>query len=1092
MKKILLTLLSGLAFAAAGAPVPPPGWELQVDTGVLKAGDASLDLLLFHSDWTPFFNGHSGTAPKWTEKASGLVRSGVLAGYRIEQEWDETPGNWQCSYTVSRQQNAPELQLATMVVRLPVAAYAGVPLLWNGKPVLLPESYGQPSLKNGSLRQIRIPTRDGYNVVISGKFSAGLYDDRRYNNAEYVLRLPLQPAANTAGTLRFTIAGWKNETEFNPVGLETTANMAFRDEQPGDGKGGWSDQGDNDLRNLPIGNGIFGGVPFRIANPETTDGKSCIVLGTTKQKSFPAEASVVLNGTCGAALYLLHASAWGRSSGPLGELTVHYTDGSLEYFPVGFDNEVGNWWYPRGRANGAIAWQSNNGEAEIGLYLSQFRLKTRPVEKIVLRNIMPSSAQGLWMIAGMTLGPILPHRMPCTAEPKVMTANDQWRPVNDSPQVIPGSALDFSELVPPNAGSVGRPEIKGDHFELPGRPGKKMRFWGINLCFGTNTLPAEKADKLADILRRTGYNSVRLHHYDVMLTGAGKSSLDFSPEALDRFAYLFSAMKRAGMYITMDLFSARVIREGEIPGFPANADYKTWVLLSDDAFANWKEFTRRLLTHINPYTGLALGRDPALISICLVNENGISPEGIRANPKLNALFSGLFNRWTAAHPEKIAGLSPRQQEFRCLSELLIERHRQMKEYLHEIGVDLPVTSFNDNRTMYGAMIRDSLDVVDNHSYADHPGFGATPWQMPFTFTQRSAVEAMIPNPTGIFPTRRYGAPFFMTELDFSYPNHYRAEGGPILGAYGALQGADGMWDFAYSHEGSWSDVINSPVPINTFDLAWDPTRRLSQRLVSALFLRGDAREATERIVFAIGDGGFASERQVNQEQARFGLYAKVGYIRWNCPKHPACRTIQNELLAANVPLLSYPEVSDPTMHAYLRNSYVPPTKFFDPARKRIMSSTGEILCDGAAGKLEVRTPRTECFVFSNTGKASGNFLKIEHLDKNPLTVGAIALNGASLSESSRILLLHLCDVQNSGAVFGDSEGKVWKEKGNAPALAQQTRSRLRLPNGNYTVYPLRFDGSRLAPLPPEADGSWLLDTFHGDVGVVMAYELVRE
>ena len=51
----------------------------------------------------------------------------------------------------------------------------------------------------------------------------------------------LAPAAGTTG-----------ETAMY-VDLSKVANMGFLDETADDGKGGWTDQGGNDFRNMPVG-----------------------------------------------------------------------------------------------------------------------------------------------------------------------------------------------------------------------------------------------------------------------------------------------------------------------------------------------------------------------------------------------------------------------------------------------------------------------------------------------------------------------------------------------------------------------------------------------------------------------------------------------------------------------------------------------------------------------------------------------------------------------------------------------------------------------------------------------------------------------
>ena len=63
---------------------------------------------------------------------------------------------------------------------------------------------------------------------------------------------------------------------FHAVDLAPAVNRGFADEEPDDGQGGWTDEGPNDMRNLPTGEWRLNGVPFRILGPGDHQGKSCL------------------------------------------------------------------------------------------------------------------------------------------------------------------------------------------------------------------------------------------------------------------------------------------------------------------------------------------------------------------------------------------------------------------------------------------------------------------------------------------------------------------------------------------------------------------------------------------------------------------------------------------------------------------------------------------------------------------------------------------------------------------------------------------------------------------------------------------------
>ena len=114
------------------------------------------------------------------------------------------------------------------------------------------------------------------------------------------------------------------------------------------------------------------------------------------------------------------------------------------------------------------------------------------------------------------------------------------------------SALDFSFLNHVPAGKFGRVVAEGDHFEFAERPGEPVRFYGVNLCWSAHELTHAQSDLLAVRLARLGFNSVRIHHYDMMLTERAQNRLEFDAERLDRLDYLIARLKEAGIYVTID------------------------------------------------------------------------------------------------------------------------------------------------------------------------------------------------------------------------------------------------------------------------------------------------------------------------------------------------------------------------------------------------------------------------------------------------------------------------------------------------------------------------------------------------------------
>ena len=197
-------------------------------------------------------------------------------------------------------------------------------------------------------------------------------------------------------------------------------------------------------------------------------------------------------------------------------------------------------------------------------------------------------------------------------------------------------ALDFSHLLDAPAGCHGFVRVKKGHFYF--EDGKRAKFLGFNIATRSNTPTHEDAEKLAARLASMGVNVIRLHAADAPIgEGAGNWSscreaplLDydkgttrvFNPEGLDRFDYLFAKLKEKGIYLHIDLIVARAFLEGDGLEYPGSipACMKRYPMYNARLIELQKEYARELLCHVNPYTGLALKDDPAVMTVQMNNE----------------------------------------------------------------------------------------------------------------------------------------------------------------------------------------------------------------------------------------------------------------------------------------------------------------------------------------------------------------------------------------------------------------------------------------------------------------------------------------
>ena len=133
--------------------------------------------------------------------------------------------------------------------------------------------------------------------------------------------------------------GREGETYFT-VDLDKHVNRPLRDEVEGDGKGGWTDQGPNDMRRLPTGRQVLEGVPFQIG-----EGANGAIILKSGNVNLPAPDKVRIPvGRKAEALYLLHTVAWAPSSGdPLFKYVIRVGGKTIEV-PIRGGMEILDWW----------------------------------------------------------------------------------------------------------------------------------------------------------------------------------------------------------------------------------------------------------------------------------------------------------------------------------------------------------------------------------------------------------------------------------------------------------------------------------------------------------------------------------------------------------------------------------------------------------------------------------------------------------------------------------------------------------------------------------------------------------------------------
>ncbi len=1109
---------SGLSLFAAGwlcAAVAAPKEPVAVTPkGSLKIDELTLSVSCFKpvswsssSQESKYFTVQESSGKAADYRMTGLFRIPDLPEAAFTETLRrESPTLWKYRAEIGFTA-AAELAQIGLCTSMPIDRFCGREFLIDGKKVVLPLEHKEGTsqmISGGKVAEIVIPTINN-KITLRGQFEIILQDNRAYKGDSYSLRILFTPSRGkiTASALDLSIA--VEPFRSSPLDLSAVANMGFTDDKDGDGKGGWTDQGaENDLRMIPTGKQRWAGGDFMILDPAKNNGKSCLVLAGPSRGYFPKEANAAqAKPVQGGYLYLLHALAWPSDTKEIGTVTVTYADGTETRIPVN-GSDVGNWWSPASRRNGEVVWTGENKSAFVGLYRSAYPIENKPIKSIAFR----STGVSVWGIVGASVSN---ERVPkLLAAPAYIIEGKDWKPIVYHKDFQKGSILDASNRLDAPAGKYGPLVVRGDKTVFRDRPDVPVRFYGANFCGTGQYLDKEWAERLADRIAALGYNAVRFHHHDNTLTQRkeGGRSTDLNPQTLDQLDYLIACFKKRGIYFTTDLYVSRWTNKGEIPEFPnlsfANKTYKPLVFVLDSAMENWKTFSKNWLTHVNPYTGLALKDEPALLSLSLVNEDNII-SCWSATPESTKLFLDRFEEWKKAKGIKGGDASGGDVLF---SQFLVETYNkgfdEMKKFVRDLGVTTMISDQNMSTQPLLSTMRAQYDYVDNHFYWDHPSFPETKWQLPSAASNLSAISKEASAPGRIAPTRLLDKPMAITEFDYAKPNFFRAEGAVLTGAYAALQDWDALYQFAYAH--SRDKVVRDDVTEGHFDTSTDVVKSLAQRIGVRLFLDREMKPApvTFAAVLTGGEGmSFATE--YSNEINRLGLIARVGTLIVpdgkldSLPGNPAglLDTGMNFPAAqSSLPVFKAATSDKDTLAAMTAAGVLKP-EWYDAEKGVFNASNGQITLDSKKETFKAVTPSCEALILPAKMQGEGAFMKVNNqVGRGVFSV--MSADGKPLTESGRILLLHLTDSQASKLKFNSDKMVQMDKWGTTPFLAARGEAEIELaaaPGAEYTLYTVDTAGKRLAEVPLKRTAAGALQ-FPAKVftpeGPVFAYELVRK
>jgi len=350
-------------------------------------------------------------------------------------------------------------------------------------------------------------------------------------------------------------------------------------------------------------------------------------------------------------------------------------------------------------------------------------------------------------------------------------------------------------------------------------------------------------------------------------------------------------------------------------------------------------------------------------------------------------------------------------------------------------------------------VQAELDYIDIHSYWCHPSPVSKEWLI-----RNEPMVNSMGCIKGLAGQRVLGKPYTVSEYNHPFPNQYGAEGQPMLRAYGAFQGWDGVFEYTYNHSPDFEPKRNTyffSMIARTDVLAHMPA-------CAAMYLRGDVSEAKETVVANAAYPAFF-ERWV----ASNAVGVDVGSLGFD--------TRQTLIHKTAVDLTGQ------------RGTV--PVKGAKPEGKVLVSDTGELTWNTElAGKAywTVNTPNTKLFSGFPAGRTVALGPVALAIGKTRLdwaTVSLVSRRASGFGESGKpasILLAATGLAENEGKVIEQVSGKAvtFRDRlawGDGTVMVEGVPATVTLPSDpdKTKCFVLGPDGARKTEVPVErvASGS---------------------
>lgn len=611
-----------------------------------------------------------------------------------------------------------------------------------------------------------------------------------------------------------------------------------------------------------------------------------------------------------------------------------------------------------------------------------------------------------------------------------------WRPSVMLPRHAPID-LSFLNARDRPAGKRGFVRAVGDALEF--EDGTPARFWGTNItAYGLFHTPDNAVVHHAKRLAKLGFNLVRFTHHDSDWVEFNIFGLqrDYTGElndiAFEKLDWWIKCLKDEGIYVWLDLHVGRKFGrdEGiadfeEIGAGEARAEIRGFNYVNRDIQRLMQKFNKDYLTHVNKYTQIAYGQDPAIIAYLLTNENDINMHfgGVvvpsAGAPRHSARYmqaAQSFAGKTGLDPDVVWRFWEPGPAKLFASDLERDSYQAATDDLRAFWARAMVVPSNywGGMSLSGLLSLTQGDVVDTHAYAK-------PGEIAYDPRFRPGMIAWLASGAVA------GKPATTTEWNVEpFPAYDRAGLSAHVGAIAAMQEWSAVMQYAYATAG----LGRTEGPGN-YSASSDPAFIASLPIAALLYRRGDVRPAEKTYVLDLSPEQVTSTLSPENSRA-LRTIAETSKLRIGLPAIEALPWLKpTETPDGAI------EITDPQFDAI-------PAEQTD----RVCSDTGEICRNWKSGILTIDTARSQYA----SGWIGGNAVTLRNVEMaitTPYAVMAVqSLDDLHIGRSRKILLTAMAQSVPSGG-------------NKLPYLSEPVEGKVEIEtNPGLKAYALSSDGSR--------------------------------